>query len=335
MDALLRCNEGYAPSYGTDPLMDEVRDNMREIFEAPNAAIYLVATGTTANVLSLATLVKPYDAIYCHREAHIEVDEAGGPEFYTGGAKLTLIDGADGKILPDALRNAILQTNQGFVHSVQRGAISITNATECGAIYSPNEVAALNAVAEEFHVPLHMDGARFANAVVSAGCTPAEMTWKAGVDILSFGGTKNGLLGVEAVILFNPDLAWDFEMRRKRGGHLFSKHRYLSAQMHAYLQDNLWLELAENANRQAEKLATGLLELPGAGLVFPRQANAVFAKFARGAHKRAIEGGAKYYLWPFDQSLDGPDEELLSGRLMCSWCTSDDDIEQFLELIRD
>ena len=335
MDAMVKVNEGYAASYGTDEEMDEVRTLIREIFEAPEAEVYLVATGTSANVLSLATLVEPWQAIYCHREAHISVDECGAPEFYTGGSKLNLIDGENGKITPAALEAAIKVQVQGFVHSVQRGALSLTNVTECGTVYSAAELKTLCDVAKAHDIPVHLDGARFANSVVSTGATPAEMSWKAGVDVLSFGGTKNGLMGVEAVILFDPKLAWEFELRRKRGGHLFSKHRYLSAQMLAYLTDGLWLDMATKANAAAKKLTEGILAVEGSSLLYPTDANAVFASWNRASHRRAMDAGAKYYFWGSDGDLDGPDDGIESARLVCSWCTTDQEIDAFLRLIRD
>ncbi len=333
IEAITRANEGVAMPYGADPIMDRVREKIREVFEAPEAAVYLVATGTAANSISLACLVQPWQTIYCHRHAHIEADECGAPDFYTGGSKLTLIDGEDGKIPPEALRAAIAGTGTVGVHGVQKGALSITNATESGTIYTPAEVAELTAIAKADGLPTHMDGARFTNALVRLGCTPAELTWKAGVDILSFGGTKNGLLGVEAVILFNPDLAWEFELRRKRGGHLFSKHRFLSAQMDSYLTDDLWLKLATKANAAADRLAEGILKIQGASLSHPVEANAIFASWPRKGHRAAQEAGAKYYLWPFDQSLEGPEDEMITARLVCNWATSDAEIEQFLKLI--
>lgn len=333
LDAIARANEGYAMPYGADPIMDEVRAGIRERFEAPDAAVYLVSTGTTANALALACLCPPWATIFCHRMAHIEEDECGAPEFYTGGAKLTLLEGDDAKIDPSELRRAIGFTARAGVHNVQLGALSLTNATEAGAVYTPDEVATLTAIAKEAGLPCHMDGARFANAVVSAGCTPAEMTWKAGIDVLSFGGTKNGLLGVEAVVLFDPEKAWEFELRRKRGGHLFSKHRYLSAQMQAYMADDLWLDLAGRANAAARRLSEGLQDA-GATLLHPTQANAVFAAWPRDGHRRAQEAGAAYYFWPFNQSLDGPGDEPLSARLVCSWSTTDEDVTRFLDLIR-
>ena len=330
MDALQRVNSGYRPSYGNDPEMDEVRGLIREIFEAPEAEVYLVSTGSTANALSLATLIDPWQAIYCHRDAHIAIDECGAPEFYTGGAKVQLVDGDHGKLTPKAVEEAIATQVKGDVHSVQPGVLSLTNVTEAGTVYTAAEMRNLYATAKRLGVRCHLDGARFANAVVATGATPAELTWKAGVDVLSFGGTKNGLLGVEAVILFDPSLAWEFELRRKRGGHLFSKHRYLSAQMLAYLTDNLWLDLAEKANTASARLAAGLSAIPQAELVHPVQANMIFAKMPRKLHRRAVEAGASYYF----TDIDGEDEEILPCRLVSSWSTTEADVDAFLAAIK-
>jgi threonine aldolase len=332
--AVAAANSGYAMPYGNDPIMDQLRARLRAVFEAPEAAVYLVATGTAANALSCAVLTEPWGAVFCHRNAHIEEDECGAPEFYTGGAKLVLVDGEHAKMAPEALRGVIAFTGRSGVHNVQRGMVSITNATENGTVYTPAEVAALCEVARGFGLPVHMDGARFANAVAATGASPADMTWRAGVDVLSFGGTKNGCMGVEAVIIFDPARAWEFELRRKRAGHLFSKHRYLSAQMLAYLEGGLWLRLAAQANAAAARLSAGIVAVPGAQLVHPTEANAVFAAFARAGHRRAQAGGAAYYLWPFDQSLEGPDDERLAARMVCSWSTTAADVDAFLQLIR-
>jgi threonine aldolase len=332
--ALADANAGAAPSYGADALTLSVRDRLRKIFEVPEAAVYLVGTGTAANALALACLSPPWGAIYCHPEAHVEEDECGAPEFFTGGAKLVHVGGADGRIDPAALEAAVTATGRTGVHNVQRGALSLTNATEAGTVYDPDATARLAAIARRYGVPVHMDGARFANALVSCGCTPAELTWKAGVDALSLGGTKNGLMGAEAVILFDPARAWEFELRRKRGGHLFSKHRYLAAQMVGWLKDDLWLSLARHANAMAARLAAGLAEIPGARLKHPVEANAVFPALPRAAHRRARAAGAQYYLWPFDQSLDGSEEELLTARLVCSWSTTEAEIEALLTALR-
>ena len=334
MAALLAANEGYAPSYGTDPIMDRVRALIRETFEAPEAAVFLVPTGTAANSLALSLACPVWGTVYAHEEAHIVVDECGAPEFYIGGGRIAGIAGAHGKITPEALAARMNQTPQGGVHHHQHGALSLTNLTEAGTFYRPAEVAALTAPARAEGMASHMDGARFANALVASGASPAEMTWRAGMDLLSFGATKNGCLGVEALVIFDPAKAWEFELRRKRGGHLFSKHRYLSAQMEAYLTDGLWLHLARQSNRMAARLSAGLAALPGGSLVHPTEGNIVFARLPRGLHRTAMAAGGHYYLWPFDQSLEGADDMALSARFVCSWATTEAEVEAFLDLLR-
>ena len=330
LQAVIDANAGYASAYGSDALMLKVTKKIREIFEAPDASVYLVATGTAANALSLACITEPWQTSFCHRLAHVEEDECGAPEFFTGGAKLTLIDGNDGKIDADAFAHAVRMTGRTGVHNVQRGSLSITQVTETGTVYSLDEINALVKIAKDAGIKIHLDGARFANALVALGCTPAELTWKSGVDILSFGGTKNGCMGVEAVIIFDPEKAWEFELRRKRAGHLFSKHRYLSAQMLAYLEDDLWLELARHANDMASGLSTGLSMVPGASLLYPQDANMIFANLKRSTHQALAAAEAKYYHWPIDEPLDGDPEEVISCRLVCSWQTETSDVDQFL-----
>ncbi|MGY6533952.1 MAG: threonine aldolase family protein [Pararhodobacter sp.] len=334
MAALADANAGFAPSYGADALMDQVRSQIRSLFEAPEAAVYLVATGTAANALALATHCPPWAAIYCTRIAHIEEDECGAPEFYTGGSKLVPINDTDGKMTAPALAARLADAAAVGVHNVQKGMLSLTNLTEAGTRYSPAEIAALSAVAREHGLPVHLDGARFANALVAEGCTPAEMTWRAGVDVLSLGGTKNGLMGVEAVVIFDPARAWEFELRRKRGGHLFSKHRFLSAQMAAWLHDDLWRDLARRANASAERLESGLATVPGTRLHYPRGGNMLFADLPRAAHARARAAGAHYYPWPPSQPEDGPQEGRIGVRLVASWSTEDADIDRFVTALR-
>ena len=331
LDALARANDGFALGYGADAIMDRVRARIRELFEAPEAAVYLVGTGTAANALALATFCPPWGAIYCHRVAHIEEDECGAPEFYTGGAKLVLLDGKHGKITPQALENKLKTAAAVGVHNVQKGMLSLTNLTETGTRYSVAEIAALAGIAKAHGLPVHLDGARFANALVAEGCTPADMTWRAGVDVVSFGGTKNGLMGVEAVVILDPAKAWEFELRRKRGGHLVSKHRFLSAQMDAWLEDDLWLSLARHANAMAARLEAGLAALPATSLLHPRGGNMLFATFPRAAHRRLRAAGAAYYDWPGANSLEGDAAEGLSARLVASWSTTGDLVDRFLE----
>ena len=331
MEALTAANTGYALGYGADALMDRVCNRIREVFEAPEAAVYLVSTGTAANSLALATLANPWDAIFCSPVAHIQEDECNAPEFYAGGAKLTLVGDGD-KMTPEALRAAIEAEETRGVHGPQRGPVSITQVTERGSVYSLDELRGLTAVAREYGLKVHLDGARFANALVALGCSPAEMTWKAGVDAVSFGGTKNGLMAVEAVVFFDPAQAWEFELRRKRGAHLFSKHRYLSAQMDAYLTDGLWLEMAKQANANCLRLAEGLRGA-GAEFLHEPQANMIFAALPRDAHQRLHAEGAMYYLQ--DGPLESGDpEEKLGCRLVCDWSISAELIERFVELVK-
>ncbi|MCZ8078679.1 MAG: beta-eliminating lyase-related protein [Rhodobacteraceae bacterium] len=324
MQALLRANEGFARSYGGDDIMARVTAQVRALFDAPEASVHLVATGTAANALALAALTNPWGAVFCHRHAHIAEDECGAPEFYTNGAKLVLIDGAHGRITPDALTEALATTGASGVHGVQRGCLSLTNVTEAGTVYTPAEIAALTAIATSHGLPCHLDGARFANALVATGASPADMTWRAGIDVLSFGGTKNGLLGVEAVVLFDPAKSWELELRRKRGGHLFSKHRFLSVQMEAYLTDGLWMRLAAQANAMGQRLAQGIAGLNHAALTHPSQANMIFANWEPGGHARLQAAGAVYYdLRPL---LDGRE----TARMVASWNTTEDHVDHFL-----
>lgn len=331
LEAIAQANEGAAPGYGTDPIMRDVRDQIRTLFAAPEAEVFLVSTGTAANALGLASICPPWGAIYCHGLAHIEVDECGAPEFFTGGAKLVHVSGDDGKMTPEALAEMLARAGRGVVHNVQPAALSLTNLTECGTRYSAAELATLSQIAKSHGLSVHLDGARFANALVAEGCSPADLSWRAGVDVLSLGGTKNGLMGVEAVVLFDPAHAWEFQLRRKRAGHLWSKHRYLSAQMAAWLQDGLWLELAEKANAMAARLEN---DLSGqAELLFPRGGNMLFARWPRSKHQRLQAAGAQYFLWPGGQSLEGRDETPVSARLVCSWNTAESELEAFTALL--
>ena len=334
LEAVLSANAGYENSYGGDSLMEKVERQLKEIFEAPDAAIYLVATGTAANALSLACLSPPWSTIFCHEHSHIQEDECGAPEFFTGGSKLTTVGGKHAKIDSRELAEAILSTGIIGIHNVQKGALSITNATELGAVYDLDEITELTSLAKSFELPVHMDGARFANALVKLGCSPAELSWRAGIDVLSFGGTKNGLLGVEAVIIFDPSLAWEFELRRKRGGHLFSKHRFLSAQMNAYLKDDLWLQLAQKANSAAVKLSRKLAKIETVKIEHPTDVNMVFPSLPREIHNLAFSKKAAYYLWPPNQSLEGNPKESLKARLVCNWSTTDEEIEIFVNLAK-
>jgi len=332
MDALAKANTGFSMAYGDDAIMSEVRQTIRDIFETPEAAVYLVATGTAANSLALATLGQPWQTVFCSSVAHIHMDECNAPEFYSGGAKLTLV-GQNDKMTANELRAAIEGEETRGVHGPQRGPVSITQVTEFGTVYTLEELTALCDVAKSYDLPVHLDGARFTNAMMALGCTPAELTWKAGVDAVSFGGTKNGCMGVEAVIFFDPKAAWEFELRRKRGAHLFSKHRFLSAQMQGYLSDNAWKEAAAKANANAAHLAGGLRQIDGATFMYPPQANMMFVALPRATHKRLFAAGAAYHLWSGSLEGDDPDE-MLEARLVCDWSVTLDDINAFLDLAK-
>jgi len=294
LTALAAANEGPAMPYGADPVTARLRERFNELFET-EVTVFPVATGTAANVLGLSLLTPPYGAVYCHRDAHIAVDECGAPEFYSGGAKLVTIDGAAGKLAPQGLVAAI--GGAGVVHHVQPAAVSITQASEAGTLYTPSQIAGISEVARGHKLGLHMDGARFANAIAALGCSPAEVTWKAGVDVLAFGATKNGAMAAEAVVIFRPELAREFEFRRKRGGHLFSKGRFLSAQLEAYLTDDLWLHNAKHANALAARLGEGLSALPGITLHHPVEANMLFLRLPQRVAEGLKAAGFMFYDW--------------------------------------
>jgi len=307
--AIAEANAGAAPSYGADSWTARAVAAIQEIFER-DCAVLLVATGTAANALSLAAMTPPWGAVFCHRFAHIAEDEAGAPEFYTGGAKLLLLDGPSGKIEPATLMDAAARYARANVHGAQPFAVSISQATEAGAAYRPHEIAALSEAARHAGLRLHMDGARFANTVVRTGASPADLTWRAGVDILSFGATKNGALGVEAIVCFDPALAAALPHLRKRAGHLFSQHRYLGAQMAAYLECGLLLTLAAQANATAHALAAAFTSL-GAALAHLVEANEVFVRLAPAQAAALRAAGFAFHPW----TVDGPD----AFRFVASW----------------
>ena len=329
LNQMVSANSGYLPSYGADPQMEQVTRLVREKFKAPDAAVYLVGTGTAANALALSTLSRPWETVFCSPVSHIHEDECNAPEFYLGGGKLTLVGDSD-KITPEALFKSIEGEENRGVHGPQRGPVSITQITEKGHSYSVEEVQAISKVAKTYGLALHMDGARFTNAILARNASPAEMTWRAGVDVLSFGGTKNGLMGVEGVIFFDPKHAWEFELRRKRGAHLFSKHRYLSAQMLAYLTDDLWLDLARRANGNFTRLKAGLETIPDVQLRGNPDGNMTFFEMPRALHKRAEAAGAVYY-W---DDVEGPMDQMIMGRLVCDWSITHDMIDQFIACLQ-
>ena len=322
--AIAAANEGPAMPYGEDPVTERVRARFNEIFET-ETTVFPVATGTAANVLALSLLTPPYGAVYCHRDAHIAVDECGAPEFYTGGAKLVTLEGAQGKFTAEDLEHAA--GGAGVVHHVQPAAVSVTQATEAGTLYRPDEIAAIGEVARAHGLGLHMDGARFANALVALGCSPAEMTWKAGVDVLAFGATKNGAMAAEAVVIFKPELAKEFGFRRKRGGHLFSKGRFLSAQLEGYLGEHLWLRNARHANELAARLGEGLSGLPGVTLHYPVEANILFLSLPEAVTEGLKAAGFMFYDWTTPATAAGQREI----RLVTAFNSTSADVEAFIE----
>lgn len=322
--AMTAAAAGTAISYGDDELTARLTRRLSELFER-EVAVFPVVTGTAANSLILSALCPPYGAVIAHAKSHIAVDECGAPEFFTGGAKLALVNAPAGKLVPGHIDEALTHF-WGGVHSMKPSVVSITQTTEMGAIYRPEEVAALAKQTHARGMTLHMDGARFANALATLKCTPAKITWKAGVDALSFGATKNGAVMAEAAVFFDPAKAADFGWRRKRGGHLVSKMRFISAQLLAYLENGLWLANAARANAIASRLAEGLAKIPGVTLAHPVEANAVFAWMPASLAKSLHDAGARFYDWE-----TAPDGKVMA-RLVCSFATPETDVAKFLSI---
>jgi threonine aldolase len=324
--AVAAANEGMSPAYGEDGWTEDAHALLCAAFETECAA-FLVPTGSAANGLSLAALTPPWGAILAHERAHVVTSEAGGPEFHTGGARVIGLSGAHGKLSVDALSAALEAFPRTRVHSLQPMAVSITQPTETGALYTAEEVAAIADLAHERGLKLHMDGARFANACAALGASPAELSWRAGVDGLSFGATKNGALSCDAVIAFDPDAAAQLPHLRMRAGLLESKHRFLAAQMCAYLNDGLWLSLAGHANEIAQRLASGFAAA-GFEIVHPAQANQVFADLPMTV-QAALEGAdIGFYPWPRASKEGG------TCRFVASWANTADDVERTVEVAR-
>lgn len=324
MTAIQAANHGTASSYGADALTERLTTLAHEVFET-ELAIVPVSTGTAANGLALAALSPAYGAIYCHENAHILLEECGAPEFYTGGAKLIGLPGSAGKLDRERLVEALALASNAGVHHVSPAAISLTQATEWGTVYRPDEVAALAGLARAHGLRLHMDGARLANAIARLGCTPAELTWRAGVDVLSLGATKNGALAAEAVVVFDPGLAAGFAERRKRAGHLLSKMRFLSAQLVAMLEQGRWLAYAAHANAMADRLAAGLEAVAGVRLVQPVEANEVFLVMPEPLITALHAEGYAFYRWLTPPAEAGP-----VVRLVTSFATLPDGVDQLV-----
>ena len=330
---LLEESSGFSAPYGASQLDDTVEQKFSEIFER-DVAVFFVGTGTAANSLALASVNRPGGVTFCHREAHMIEDECGAPEFFTHGARLAPVDGEDGKIDPKNLKAEIGRFPPGFVHTGQPMAISITQATEIGTLYRPDEILAISKIAKDKGLPLHMDGARFANAVVALNLSPAELSWKLGIDILSFGATKNGCWCAEALVYMNPDMAKDLPFIRKRAAHLFSKTRFIACQFDAYLNDNLWLKLASHANAMGNRLQKGIMNSNHARLAWQAEANEIFCIMPKDRADWLRQQDAVFYDWnpPHSkQELIAENEVLI--RLVTSFATEEPHVDRFIALL--
>lgn len=320
LDALARAAGGTTTSYGEDPISARLRERCRAIFET-DCDVVPVLTGTAGNALAIAAMTPPWGAVFCHEDAHIQRDEMGAPEFFTGGAKMVPIAGTHGKLVPVDLSRTI-RSIAGEGRTARPSCVSLTQATEAGTIYTVAEIAALTSIARESQCRVHMDGARFANAVAGSGASPADLTWRAGVDILVFGATKNGALAAEALVVFDRTLTAELELRRHRAGHRLSKMRFVAAQLDAYLAGELWLRNARHANAMASRLAGGL----DAEILRPVDANAVFARFTPQTVQRLREEGFLFYDWtPFGEG---------AVRLVTGFTTTEADVDAFLRAVR-
>lgn len=323
VEAMVASSTGQASPYGTDELTARVERKLSDIFER-EVGVFLVPTGTAANALCLSAMTPPWGNIYCHPASHINNDECGAPEFYSHGAKLVAVDGPSAKIDAASLL-AAARVRVGDLHSTQPSCASITQATEEGGVYTLDEIAALGEACKASAIKLHMDGARFANALVSLGCSPAEMTWKAGIDALSLGATKNGVFAAEAIVLFDSSLATEMGYRRKRAGHLFSKMRFLSAQIDAYLADDLWLRNARQANAAAQRLARGLAGVSGVEVLGATEANIVFCRLPAVVIDSLLQAGFGFYHGRWEQNV---------VRLVTSFSTTFEDVDHLLAQVR-
>jgi threonine aldolase len=330
LDALVAANTGALSSYGEDEMAKAVEQQFSRIFER-DVSVFLMSTGTAANGLALACLTPAWGEVFCHPDSHVMTDECGGPENWTGGAKLTPLPGVGGKILPATLRAALEAPRRG-IHSVAPATLSLTNLTECGTAYSAAETAMLAGIAKEHGLKVHLDGARFSNALAGGESTPAELTWKSGVDVLCLGATKNGALAAEAVIFFDTSLAQTAQYRRMRGGHLISKGRLLSSQFMGWLADDHWLELARKANAAARRLATGLRKLPHMRLAWKVAGNEVFVVMPEKLEQRLLAQGFRFYRWRHlsmnPKTMPKKGEVLC--RMVCSYQTENAAIDQLI-----
>lgn len=334
LEAITVAADGFALGYGNDELTRKVERQFNEVFER-DVAVFLVPTGTAANALGLAHVTPPWRGVICHANAHIATDECGAPEFFGGGLKLLELAGGDCKLSPPMVETAIARHSGHIPHQVNAGTVSLTQATEGGTIYRIEEIAALSSLARTHGLAVHMDGARFGNAIARMNVSPADATWRAGVDVLSFGATKGGAMAAEAVVFFDPKRKEAMGERRKRGGHLLSKHRYLAAQFAAFLSDGYWLSLARHANAMADQLAEGL-RAAGLQIVWPVEANLVFVWLPEQLDRKLKAAGASYYVRRADMlaGSSSANGQGLLARLVTSFATTDEDVQKFITLIQ-
>jgi len=322
LDAIIKANDGDSTPYGNDQISTELQDKFSEIFEK-EVIVFPTASGTAANALALATMTPSFGNVYCHKLSHINTDECGAPEFYTGGGKLVTLNGVKGKITAEELDQAI--NGKGIVHHTQPSSVSITQVCETGEVYQLDEIKKISQVTHKHNLNIHMDGARFANALVSLNATPAEMTWKSGIDVLSFGATKNGCIAAEAIIFFKKDLVGNVAFLMKRAGHLLSKMRFVSAQLDAYISNDVWLRNAKHANKMGKKLSDGLNDHSDINLAYPTEANEVFATFPRNKIDHLNLEGYKIN----EDEWDGK-----AVRLVAAWNTQDSDVDHLLNSLK-
>jgi len=326
MEALLEANHGTAWAYAEDHWSERLDEAFSELF-GTDTAVVPVSTGTVANSIALASVTPPWGMVYCHRNAHILNDECGAPEFFGSGLRLVPVDGPEGMFDPQALREAINSAEGHGIHSYVSAAVSITQSNESGTVYQAEEIKSICDAAKELGLTTHMDGARFGNAVASLGCHPGEISWQAGIDMMSFGASKNGCLTAEALIFFNrPDLRETAERHRKRSGHLLSKMRYVSAQLLAYVKDDLWLDLAAHSNQQAARFSYAVGQHSSASLEFPVHANEVFVNWSPEGFRQLEDAGIQFLGWPGRDDL---------ARFVFSHCTSPEETEQLCSALAD
>ena len=332
-EALMKHSEGLAVAYGDSDLDKAIEKRFEEIFET-ECSVFFVGTGTAANSLAIAATMKPGGVVFCHNEAHVAANEGGAPEFLSGGGRLALVGGSHGKIDPQKLDREASGFPSDFNHLGQGTMVTMTQATEAGSVYSLDEISALAKVAKRHKLPLHMDGARFANALVKLDCSPAEMTWKRGVEMVSFGATKNGCWCAEALIVFNRDLLSHFQFVRKRAGHLFSKTRFISAQFEAYLKDDLWLQLARHSNAIGVELEEMVRNSNRIRLAWPSDSNQVFFVADKKAADEWIAQGARFHPFPTPKGSEmaiSDNEQIY--RLVAGFSSTSKDVAELASVI--